>query len=577
LDLAKCLLPLGARRRLRSWSFQWFPQLRYPWWITNRVRERRVEYAAPAIQDLFSLLTPVFNTPPRFLRELADSVFAQDYPWFEWVIVDNGSTLPSTRAILGRLTLDPRVKLISLGTNCGIIAGMRTALAQASGRYVVPADHDDRLYPDALRVMASQLHEHDYPAAAYSDEDKLSPNGRPCRPFCKPNWDSLFLTNCCYVAHLAAFARETAHALDFYTDSAAEGCPDWDAFLRLARAGHVPLHVPEILYSWRMHAGSTAKAFSGAKPYTLECQYHVLSQHLQLLNLDDRLAIRANHLLGSAGLWRIARRHVGPTPPIHVFWTGDGDCPEFSRTLSECTYSELRLRKSSWHSLQSAIRNLQSMDLVAVVQEDGRLLSADWPWEALGLFELHEDLAVLGGRFLDVNGRIRSAGEVFGIGGLLGSPCRGWPAVTPRRHGRLICQRTVSAVDGTFFIARAGFLATALAERPQIGRTMIAAWLAAAARRQNLRIGYSPHILLKAAVDDRLHVSSDEEIAEFLQEHWTLLKDDPYYSRYCSLRPGQGWRLTAARERGMIENIPLRGTAQESVESKRQSLTSSAP
>ena len=67
----------------------------------------------------------------------------------------------------------------------------------------------------------------------------------------------LFL-NSAYTAHVGVLDRRLALELDVYGDSATNSCPDWDAFLRFYLAGHEPVHVPEILYSWRMHAGSTS-------------------------------------------------------------------------------------------------------------------------------------------------------------------------------------------------------------------------------------------------------------------------------------------------------------------------------
>ena len=553
--LIKHLFPPAVRRWLRRWGAKLFPHLRYPWWIARRVHDRRSEYAAPARENLFSLLTPVYNTPPRYLRELAESVLAQDYPWFEWVLVDNGSTSPATRVLLRQLGFDRRVKLVRMTSNTGIIAGTRVALEHACGRYVLPVDHDDRLYPDALRIMACHLHDCGYPAAAYSDEDKLLPGGRPVRPFCKPDWDPLLLLNCCYVAHLAVIDRETALALDCYTDPSAEGCPDWDTFLRFTRAGHVPLHVPEILYSWRMHADSTANANSGAKPYTIASQHYVLRRHLWHRNLDDRLTVRSNPLMRQAGLWQMTRRHVPPTPPIHVLHLAarSGTDSEWAET----PYPELRHIDVEWRALLPAVKSLPDSALVAVADRGLVPLSSDWPWEALGLFELFDDLAIVGGRILGADGRVESAGEVLGMSGLLGSPCRGWPAATPRRHGMLLCQRTVSAVDCRFFVARAGFLAKVLAEHISTTPRLLSAWLGAAAAKQGLRIAYSPHMLFQTCVAAAAEIQSDEELWAFLEAHWPLFGDDPYYSRFCSLRDGHGWRLAPPESRAAIVNSTL--------------------
>ena len=62
--------------------------------------------------------------------------------------------------------------------------------------------------------------------------------------------------------------REQALRLGVYWNPAQEGCHDWKLF-RFARAGLPPVHVPEILYSWRMHDASTA-ANVNAKDFVID-------------------------------------------------------------------------------------------------------------------------------------------------------------------------------------------------------------------------------------------------------------------------------------------------------------------
>ena len=195
----------------------------YPTWIKQRVSRRGAEYDVTADPSLFSIITPVYDTPAKFLREMAASVFAQDYPC-EWVVCDNGSRKPETLAVLDELRKDRRVKLIRLEQNVGIMRGTRAAFDAATGRYVLPVDSDDVLYPDALRVMAACLARAGFPAVAYSDEDKIYAESVPYYPFLKPDWDPALFLNCCYIAHLCAIARAAAIEADAYTDDDARGC-----------------------------------------------------------------------------------------------------------------------------------------------------------------------------------------------------------------------------------------------------------------------------------------------------------------------------------------------------------------
>jgi hypothetical protein len=541
--------------------------MHYPRWIRTRLQQRRRAYLARAESGLFSLITPVYDTEPRFLLAMAKSVFAQDFSAWEWVLVDNGSSRPETVNLLARIARDPRVRLLRLEPNQGIMGGTRHAVLHASGRYLLPVDSDDILYPDALRVMASVLQAHDYPALAYSDEDKLLPNGRVAHPFLKPDWDPVLFTNCCYVAHLCAIDREIAAEVGAYTDDAAHGCHDWDTFWRFVRAGHEPLHVPEVLYSWRMHAGSTATPDASPKPYTLGSQFHVLTNHVHSQGLDERIEVRVNPLFRNLGLWRTARKAVDAVPmQVLLHATCVQNLRRCLHALAQCVYPQLHVHvigrgaaigqlAEAWHTLPgSAGLHVQATvadsllarelrDLldelaedapVAILADEVTPLTLDWPWEALGLLELHPDVVVVGARIVDEYGTTLSAGEYFGVNGLLGSPDRGRLEGDFGPYGVNIAQRCVDVVPAEFCVARASFLRTAIKHaRISPSLPILSAWLGALARCGGKRVAWSPHIVGQCrAWDSRSY--EPRELAAFRAEFGELPFGQRYYSRhYC--------------------------------------------
>src|SRR5438094_9988310 len=69
---------------------------------TPAARERpRFDYApADDAPPAVSIVTPLFNPGPE-LEETAESVFRQSFQQWEWIIVDDGSTNPASRARIG--------------------------------------------------------------------------------------------------------------------------------------------------------------------------------------------------------------------------------------------------------------------------------------------------------------------------------------------------------------------------------------------------------------------------------------------------------------------------------------------
>src|SRR5262249_42049838 len=101
------------------------------------------------------------------------------------------------------------------------------------------------------------------------------------------------------------------------------------------------------------------------------------------------------------------------------------------------------------------------------------------------------------------------------------------------------------------------FLANVLAEHRSTSPSMLSAWLGAAARKQGARIAYSPHMLFQESASAAAECQSDEEAWAFLEAHWPLVADDPYYSRFCSLRDGHGWQLAPPESRAAIVNASI--------------------
>lgn len=82
------------------------------------------------------------------------------------------------------------------------------ALGMAEGEYVALLDHDDELSSDSLFQVVKFLQGNRDADLIYSDEDKLTMEGKRLRPVIKGDWDpELFLTYN-YLCHLVVCRRE---------------------------------------------------------------------------------------------------------------------------------------------------------------------------------------------------------------------------------------------------------------------------------------------------------------------------------------------------------------------------------
>lgn len=83
----------------------------------------------------------------QFIGQMLQSIKEQDYPCFECVIVDNGSTDDSLRVIEQHVGSDDRFRVIKLSENLGHLGGSFVGIRAAAGQFVALVDADDVLFP----------------------------------------------------------------------------------------------------------------------------------------------------------------------------------------------------------------------------------------------------------------------------------------------------------------------------------------------------------------------------------------------------------------------------------------------
>ncbi|WP_160109597.1 glycosyltransferase family 2 protein [Pseudomonas izuensis] len=103
---------------------------------------------------LVSIVAPCYNAE-KYLEEAIKSIFAQDYPNFEVIIVDDGSSDNSVE-MLKRLQQSYEFQLYSQ-PNQGVSAALNHGLRYAKGVYVSTPDLDDIMLPESVRIRADYL------------------------------------------------------------------------------------------------------------------------------------------------------------------------------------------------------------------------------------------------------------------------------------------------------------------------------------------------------------------------------------------------------------------------------------
>lgn len=475
--------------------------------------------SAPAVPPgRFAFLTSCYDTPPEFVRELAASIAAQTAQGARWVLVDNGSTKAATRDCLSELARAEHVQLVRVEHNRGILGGMRTALEACTAAFAIPVDADDLVAPTTIESFAAAIARSDGARFLFADEDHLT-DGRRRDPFLRPGWDPALALATSYIWHPCCFSRDEALRLGLYSDPGANYCHDWDTLLRFVRAGHRPVHVPAVLYSWRTHAASTTNNQRDAHAGSLASQRHVLRRHVECLDLADRFAVEDCPLWRGAPELRL-RRLPTAVPNVDLLVTAVGpDAQAQLRSIAAALRAVAPLRRchvwsptaladvpAGWHAhhgdLAAAFAALAAAEAppfaLAIRRADVDIREPDWLLEGIGWLELVADIDVVGPRALDARGRVLTAGDFADADGAWRTPDRGRDAADPGALAMALKPRCCDAVHSGAIVVRGEALAAAAADLAAstlpLPAAVLGAGLAASARRRGRRVVATPFV-----------------------------------------------------------------------------------
>ena len=245
---------------------------------------QRAEMADGCPLPTISILTPLYNTPEKYLREFLDSFVGQTAPNGQLCLADASDAAHSR---VGEIVREYQQKNQRIGykkiENRGIAANTNAAAALATGEYLALADHDDILAPHAMYSMGKailELRRRGEPDGfVYSDEALFTKDiRRPLAAHFKPDYAPDYLLCCNYICHLAVFKRELFEQLGGERPEC-DGSQDHDLFLRLIERTGGAAHLPQVLYYWRVHSGSTSGG-TEAKPYVAQAAKKALADHL---------------------------------------------------------------------------------------------------------------------------------------------------------------------------------------------------------------------------------------------------------------------------------------------------------
>jgi glycosyltransferase involved in cell wall biosynthesis len=422
------------------------------WLLAEQAALRRMRVGADewlqslAQRPLISIVMPVHNTDPAFLKSAIDSVRLQWYSCWEICICDDGSSRSDTRQVLEELQNEiGEIRLVRRETAGHIVQATNDAIALAQGEFVVFLDHDDELAPQALLRLVQTINTPSAPDLIYSDEDKRDEQGRRCLPLFKPKWSPALQWSQNYVGHVMCVRRTVLQQVGGLLEGS-QGSQDHDLVLRLAAQGARIEHIPEVLYHWRMHAASTSVS-PQSKPYAHDAGKQAVARHLndrygaQFDRVDDsaytfvyqpRFHVPPNTLVSiviptrdkatllDACIQSIHHRTKGIAYEILVLDNGSTESETqvcFQRLIQD---KRVRVIEApipfNWSRLNNIGRSHAKGQVLVFLNNDTEVITPEWLLR-LSEYALLPDVATVGPLLLYPDQTIQHAGVVVGMGG----------------------------------------------------------------------------------------------------------------------------------------------------------------
>ena len=106
---------------------------------------------------LVSVIMSVYNGE-EYLAAAIESILAQTFSDFEFIVVDDGSLDRSPLIARDYMNRDGRIRLIQLERNLGLAAARNRGITAATGDFVTGMDSDDICLPERLQKQVDFLH-----------------------------------------------------------------------------------------------------------------------------------------------------------------------------------------------------------------------------------------------------------------------------------------------------------------------------------------------------------------------------------------------------------------------------------
>jgi alpha-1,6-rhamnosyltransferase len=210
---------------------------------------------------LVSIIAPCYNAE-KYLDVAMASIFAQDYPNVEVIIVDDGSTdnsVPMLRALQAQYDFQ-----LYSQANQGVSAALNHGLRYAKGEYVCTPDLDDIMLPSSVRLRADYLNQHPEVGCVgaliiYMDSEGNDTKSQKLAGIQKLSFDEILGDALVVGAPVSLYRMDALKTVDFYDPEIK--VQDFQMTLKIASKGYEVHVLPVSVTRYRRHPNNLSRRY----------------------------------------------------------------------------------------------------------------------------------------------------------------------------------------------------------------------------------------------------------------------------------------------------------------------------
>ena len=200
---------------------------------------------------IVSIIITAYNYE-KYVESCIRSCLEQNhFQAYEVILVDDGST---DRTSIIADSFSPQIEVIH-NVNSGVEHASNTGIQKARGRYLIRVDADDRLKPDYLSVMTSEMERDDALAFLYSNYTKIDFQGATLGDMRLPQFDTEEIRGRGdFLATGTLYRRTALKTVGFYNEQVPNcGLENFELTLKLLKAGYPGKLISKSLFEYRIH------------------------------------------------------------------------------------------------------------------------------------------------------------------------------------------------------------------------------------------------------------------------------------------------------------------------------------